>query len=277
MATASSDKNLAALIKRVRDFEGDQSAWRTVRAILAVPVQAAIQREWDDAAADGFPAEPDIPRRIEAGFWRMRWDTRAALPSSPDLFRAEMTRSAGAHAHDVVAEYRLFQQLLARCRTDTEGILQGFLSSPNVPRDEDLAGQVRERLWDLRHQLPSDCQSLNHFVAETAREMASISSLFRRSLAGELRAMDELFTIFQQHMEGVCRSVFPEIREHERKDILQNAMIKLLSGMPRTLDPCRLSTWRGFLRTVVFHAGIDWIRRNGRYVSPPGPETGNNG
>jgi hypothetical protein len=188
-----------------------------------------------------------------------------------------MTRSAGAHAHDVVAEYRLFQQLLARCRTDTEGILQGFLSSPNVPRDEDLAGQVRERLWDLRHQLPSDCQSLNHFVAETAREMASISSLFRRSLAGELRAMDELFTIFQQHMEGVCRSVFPEIREHERKDILQNAMIKLLSGMPRTLDPCRLSTWRGFLRTVVFHAGIDWIRRNGRYVSPPGPETGNNG
>ena len=270
MAGAPPNNDLAALVKQVLHGEGDQNAWHAIRSKFAAPVRTAIQLEWDDTAAEPFPPQPDLLRRIENGFWRMRWAARRDLPVSPDLFTAEITRSAAAHAHQVIDEYRQFQQLLQRCRTDLEAILRTFAADSAA---EDLRDQVRERLWDLRHQLPSACDAFNRFAADTAREIAGISALVRRSLDGERRAMDELFGIYQQHMLRVCRSVFPEIGEEERKDILQDAMVKLLSGGPRTLDPNRQSTWRGFLRTVVFSAAIDWLRANRRYVNPAAPGT----
>lgn len=271
MPAASPNNDLLALIEQVR-VAGDQSAWRTIQSKLAGPVRAAIQQEWGEAPSE-IPPEPDIPRRIELRFWRMQWRARNILPALPDLFRSEITRRAGAYAKDAAAEHRRFQELLEQCNPETEQILHDSLPAADASQASSLNLQVHVRLWDIRHRLPTDCKSFNELAAETARETARISTLFRRSLAGERRAMDELFTIFQEHMVEVCRSAFPEIREDERKDILQDAMLNLFSGMPRTLDPSRVSTWRGFLRTVVYHAGIDWLRANGRYFNPADAET----
>lgn len=251
-----------ALIDRIRGGKSNRRDWVALRSYFGEKVLTAIREALDPLVGEAW--EIDLTRELERGFWKQCRRTCETLPSDRSNFEAKLIETARTSAQHVAEEYVRFQARIAECQPQEmieAALRSAFLPDAEAKRVEGLDGQVIAQMWHSRHKLASDCEGFNKRAFEVASMIGSLSRTVVGYQSGDRHAGENLFKEIHLKMTEICGRAFPRIPPHDRKDIVQNAALKLLRT-PRSFEPGRVATLTALIRTVVINAGIDWLNQN---------------
>ncbi|HYE56056.1 MAG TPA: sigma-70 family RNA polymerase sigma factor [Chitinophagaceae bacterium] len=92
------------------------------------------------------------------------------------------------------------------------------------------------------------------------------TELVRGCIANDRRAQEQLYKQFYGPMASICMRYTRN--QHDAIEVLHNGFLKVYRNMER-FDPAKASlyTW---IRTIVIHTAIDFIRQKARWYVPHG-------
>ncbi|MCA9023696.1 MAG: sigma-70 family RNA polymerase sigma factor [Planctomycetaceae bacterium] len=88
------------------------------------------------------------------------------------------------------------------------------------------------------------------------------SLIFRVTQNGDGLSWEEFFSIYQPYLFGVVKR--SGITDDDARDIVQDVFVTLVRALPQFEYRAERGRFRGWLKTVVNNAMIDWYRRKGR-------------